>query len=962
MIVKKIQTSASRVIVVIVAKNRNTVTMLYLKIIAVGLCVVLVRDAVEAAEPCSNTTVKIEYVRRNGKNVMIARNKCCKGYVRNKNKCNPVCTTPCENSKCTEPNLCTCNPGFERLSNFRCIPHCDGCDNGFCIKPGYCQCNTGYYHAENGSCLAECNNCGGAGYCLEPNVCLCREGYELHMVEGEQSCEPICDDGCTNGVCTGPNQCACHEGYVKDELRTCVTEKVSTTTPEPCEQGYEEINGTCFPICDKECVNGECLAPNQCECFEGYSSENSTDYNLCQAVCSNGCQNGNCIAPGKCICHKGYGKIADECIPLCEKCSLGHCVRPEECVCDRGYDLIDGDCVPICEEECKNAKCTGPNSCTCLPGYNYTDINSLFECLPVCEDDCENGVCVAPNTCECNPGYVKDEEVCVDPIELCRSKCLHGFCDKNAQCKCNRGYAMNTIGLCEKTCPDGCINGECVGGECLCYENYRLSLGNASYCEPICEDDYEYESGCVNGRCVEPNVCQCDDGYDFVDGSRTKCQSIEEIRAEKERQLKEKMCAKWCSNGICEQGFCQCSMGYVNPEGENHRCVALCEPPCRNGTCVLPNRCECDQGYEFYNGSSHICLRVEEVKRFKIQLKQSRCETNCRNGNCEEGKCFCNVGFRHAANDEFNCQPYCEKPCLNGVCAGDNRCRCFEGYDNLYDPSQCEPICEPNCINGQCVGPNECKCDVGYVLEEGVLHRCESELSKLETIVKERQKSCKAKCTNGMCVDGICKCVEGFYNVDRTKMTCEPWCAEGCSNGRCTAPGECTCNDGYEFTEDHGCKAICTQDCINGYCSDPGRCDCFPGFKKSADVNMCEPDCGEDGCLHGHCVAPGVCECFAGYQQNEEDDTRCQLIPEIIYKVDSHSHSMIYSVAYVKYLVPLVVVAVLITAALITMIVLRNKRKDYHVGKLETKENCVYFMPQTPLDGGGKDEEDKFSV
>lgn len=54
---KKIQTSASRVIVVIVAKNRNTVTMLYLKIIAVGLCVVFVRDAVEAAEPCSNTTV-----------------------------------------------------------------------------------------------------------------------------------------------------------------------------------------------------------------------------------------------------------------------------------------------------------------------------------------------------------------------------------------------------------------------------------------------------------------------------------------------------------------------------------------------------------------------------------------------------------------------------------------------------------------------------------------------------------------------------------------------------------------------------------------------------------------------------------------------------------------------------------------------------------------------------------------
>ncbi|KXJ77512.1 hypothetical protein RP20_CCG007371 [Aedes albopictus] len=920
---------------------------------------------------------------------MVARNKCCKGYVRNKNKCNPVCTTPCENSKCTEPNFCTCNEGFERLSNFRCIPHCEGCDNGFCIKPGYCQCNTGFYHAENGSCLAECNNCGGgAGYCLEPNVCLCWEGYELRTAGEERTCEPVCDDGCLNGACTGPNQCSCDEGYVKDELGRCVME-ITTTTTAPCEQGFEEINGTCIPICDKECVDGECAAPNQCECFEGYSNENSTDYHQCLPVCTNGCQNGDCIAPGKCICHKGYGKIADECIPLCEKCSLGHCVRPEECVCDRGYDLIEGDCVPICEEECKNAKCTGPNSCTCLPGYNYTDINSLFECLPVCEDDCENGACVAPNTCECNPGYTKYDDICFEPLVLCQMKCMYGHCDKDLRCHCDRGYIMNKNGECEKTCPDGCINGECLGGSCLCNNDYRLSLGNASYCEPICEDDYEYESGCVNGRCVHPNVCQCDDGYDFIDGSRTKCQSIEEMRAEKERQL----CAKRCNNGVCEQGFCQCSMGYVNPDGDNHRCVAFCEPPCRNGTCVLPSRCECDQGFEFYNGSSHICLRVDEVQRFKIQLEQNRCEASCRNGNCEEGKCFCNVGFRHAANDEFNCQPYCEKPCLNGVCAGDNRCRCFEGYENANNPSQCDPICEPGCWNGHCVGPNECSCNVGFVPEEGSLHRCENELTKLEAVVKERQKLCKAKCSNGVCMEGICKCAEGFYNVDKTKMTCEPWCTEGCPNGHCTAPGECTCDEGYVYTEDHGCKAICMQDCVNGYCSEPGRCDCFPGFRRTADVNTCEPDCGEDGCLHGHCAAPGICECFAGYQQSEEDDTRCQLIPEIIYKVDSHSHSMIYNVAYVKYLVPLVVVAVLITAALITMIVLRNKRKDYHVGKLgnvrrssgrvpphptpydyndynlvvlfptETKENCVYFMPQAPLEGGGgKDEEDKFSV
>lgn len=67
----------------------------------------------------SLSSSKLVYVKKNGKNIAVAKGKCCQGYVRNKNRCVPVCSTPCENSKCTGPNFCTCNEGYERLSDFR---------------------------------------------------------------------------------------------------------------------------------------------------------------------------------------------------------------------------------------------------------------------------------------------------------------------------------------------------------------------------------------------------------------------------------------------------------------------------------------------------------------------------------------------------------------------------------------------------------------------------------------------------------------------------------------------------------------------------------------------------------------------------------------------------------------------------------------------------------------------------
>lgn len=39
--------------------------------------------------------------------------KCCEGYFAKRDKCLPQCSIQCENSTCTRPNECTCNPGYK---------------------------------------------------------------------------------------------------------------------------------------------------------------------------------------------------------------------------------------------------------------------------------------------------------------------------------------------------------------------------------------------------------------------------------------------------------------------------------------------------------------------------------------------------------------------------------------------------------------------------------------------------------------------------------------------------------------------------------------------------------------------------------------------------------------------------------------------------------------------------------
>lgn len=92
-------------------------------------------------------------------------------------------------------------------------------------------------------------------------------------------------------------------------------------------------------------------------------------------------------------------------------------------------------------------------------------------------------------------------------------------------------------------------------------------------------------------------------------------------------------------------------------------------------------------------------------------------------------------------------------------------------------------------------------------------------------------------------------------------------------HGRCIAPNNCKCYDGYAKNATDHCVPTCSSECLNGECVAPNQCECPP---KHILVNgfSCEPIC-EPACLQGKCIGPNVCDCFPGYQARNETPHEC---------------------------------------------------------------------------------------
>lgn len=179
-------------------------------------------------------------------------------------------------------------------------------------------------------------------------------------------CSPVCDPECVNAACSAPNTCVCYPGHV-----------ITNTS-----------NSTCYDICDS-CINAACrpASPAKCYCFEGYQPDTRFEH-VCYPVCSPPCVNSTCTAPNKCECYDKFVKDPNNtniCAPKCTKmCIFGTCTDPDECTCFDGYinDLDSPNvCVPQCTPSCEKGYCERPNSCVCWPGFQLHP-KYPYKCIP----------------------------------------------------------------------------------------------------------------------------------------------------------------------------------------------------------------------------------------------------------------------------------------------------------------------------------------------------------------------------------------------------------------------------------------------------------------------------------------------------------------------------------------------------------------------------------------------------
>ncbi|XP_077978924.1 von Willebrand factor-like [Glandiceps talaboti] len=152
--------------------------------------------------------------------------------------------------------------------------------------------------------------------------------------------------------------------------------------------------------------------------------------------------------------------------------------------------------------------------------------------------------------------------------------------------------------------------------------------------QPICSTPCQH-----NGKCVEPNVCECI-GTLYIG---TYC----------EKPLCDALCEE-DNHGICVAPFeCQCNPGY---EGEFCQ-LSLCSKPCEHGgICIGPNNCDCSE--TDYTGSH--CEKA---------VCDSFCETGNRGVCVSPGLCQCNLGYAGSLCEVyFNQKKFPLLNILTGTC------------------------------------------------------------------------------------------------------------------------------------------------------------------------------------------------------------------------------------------------------------------------------------------------------
>lgn len=450
---------------------------------------------------------------------------------------------------------------------------------------------------------------------------------------------------------------------------------------------HKNSDGVCVPNCDPPCERGQCIAPNVCQCDEGYAIQsNSSSRHVCQPVCVQPCVNGFCSGINECTCLEGFIKSPED-PSKCFKyiCKGEELDSPIDCQCPENTVAVQRindtsvitDCnkkeLEPCGQKCIESPCLLKDSCQCELGYENQTIGDSFQCIclegyqsvvldssqppicrPICEKNCKNGFCSSPNVCSCNEGYSMNNESSGDCLPICGNCTEIQDCISPGQCQCKAEYKITPNGGCKEIiCNMGLIRDR----RCICLDGFYLD--NSGTCrENIVEPTTEQEI-----LEITTEVTEKESNEELLDiiSEEEEGNPEDENNSELQRdattlsdmELIPTTTRPVCINGQVIDGECQCSNDDIK---------------------IMDNECVQRTTIEY---------QVEETAQ--QQQKKRKCAEKCVTGECfNNGTCKCNPHFKVSPDDETECIPksICE------ICFNDDSFPCPKHcFSSEYSPS-----------------------------------------------------------------------------------------------------------------------------------------------------------------------------------------------------------------------------------------------------------------------------------